>query len=54
MLEEVLGGALVGAGIGHLTTQRTEFRAQVPGWFPIDEDLVVVASGIVEIEEPTQ
>ena len=40
---------LIGAGIAHLTTQRTEFRAQVPDWFPFDEDLVVVVSGIVEI-----
>jgi uncharacterized membrane protein len=45
----LLGGALIAAGVGHLTTQRTEFRAQVPGWLPIDEDLVVVASGLVEI-----
>lgn len=45
----LLGGALIGAGIGHLTVQRTEFQAQVPGWFPIDEDVVVIASGIVEI-----
>ena len=49
VLRWLLGGALIGAGVGHLTTQRTEFRAQVPEWFPIDEDLVVVASGIVEI-----
>jgi uncharacterized membrane protein len=48
-LRWLLGGALIGAGVGHLTAQRTEFRAQVPGWFPIDEDVVVVASGIVEI-----
>ncbi len=49
MLRWLLGGALIVAGVGHLTAQRTEFRAQVPGWFPIDEDVVVVASGIVEI-----
>ncbi len=49
VLRWLLGGALVGAGIGHLTTQRSEFQAQVPGWFPIDEDVVVIASGIVEI-----
>ena len=49
VLRWLLGGALVVAGVGHLTTQRTEFRAQVPGWFPIDEAVVVVASGIVEI-----
>ncbi len=40
---------MIAAGIGHLTTQRTEFRAQVPEWFPIDEDVVVIASGLVEI-----
>ncbi|MEY2975308.1 MAG: hypothetical protein RIR49_1728 [Actinomycetota bacterium] len=45
----LLGVALTGAGIAHLTTHRTEFRAQVPNWFPVDEDLVVIASGIVEI-----
>jgi uncharacterized membrane protein len=49
VLRWLLGGVLIGAGIAHLTTQRDEFRAQVPGWFPIDEDLVVVASGVVEI-----
>lgn len=40
---------MVGAGVMHLTTQRQEFQAQVPSWFPIDEDLTVVASGVVEI-----
>lgn len=49
LLRWLLGAALIGAGIGHLTVQRTEFRAQVPSWFPIDEDVVVVVSGIVEI-----
>jgi uncharacterized membrane protein len=49
VLRWILGGALIGAGIGHLTTQRAEFQAQVPSWFPLDEDVVVVASGIVEI-----
>jgi uncharacterized membrane protein len=45
----LLGTAMVGAGVLHLTTQREEFRAQVPSWFPLDEDLTVVASGVVEI-----
>ena len=45
----LLGTAMVGAGVLHLTTQREEFRAQVPGWFPLDEDLTVIASGVVEI-----
>ena len=45
----LLGAAMVGAGLLHLTTQRQEFRAQVPDWFPIGQDLTVVASGVVEI-----
>jgi uncharacterized membrane protein len=45
----ILGAALIGAGVAHLTSQRTEFQAQVPSWFPLDEDFVVVVSGIVEI-----
>jgi uncharacterized membrane protein len=49
VLRWLLGGALIFAGIGHLTNQCREFRAQVPGWFPIDEDVVVIASGLVEI-----
>jgi uncharacterized membrane protein len=44
-----LGLALTGAGIGHLTTQREEFRAQVPAWFPVGADLTVLGSGVVEI-----
>jgi uncharacterized membrane protein len=49
LLRWLLGGALLFAGVGHLTTQRAEFQAQVPTWFPLDADLVVVGSGIVEI-----
>ena len=45
----LLGSAMVGAGVLHLTTQRQEFRAQVPAWFPVDEDLTVLASGVAEI-----
>src|SRR6476659_921677 len=45
----LLGVAMVGAGVLHLTTQRQEFRAQVPDWFPIDQDLTVLASGVAEI-----
>ena len=45
----VLGVALLLAGIGHLTLARTEFLAQVPPWVPLEGDLVVVLSGIVEI-----
>ena len=45
----MLGGALIFAGIGHLTVSRVEFQAQVPVWLPFDPDFVVVASGVVEI-----
>ncbi len=45
----LLGAALLLAGIGHLTWLRSEFLAQVPPWLPLDGDLVVVLSGIVEI-----
>jgi uncharacterized membrane protein len=44
-----LGGALVFAGASHLTFARQEFQAQVPPWFPLDKDFVVLASGVVEI-----
>jgi uncharacterized membrane protein len=45
----VLGAALAYAGFSHLTFNRGEFLAQVPNWVPLDADLVVVLSGIVEI-----
>jgi uncharacterized membrane protein len=44
-----LGGALVFAGISHLTFGREDFRAQVPEWVPIDVDTTVLASGVAEI-----
>ncbi|HEY4149824.1 MAG TPA: DoxX family membrane protein [Chitinophagaceae bacterium] len=45
----LLGLFLVLAGTSHLTFARKEFQAQVPGWLPLNPDLVVVLSGIVEI-----
>lgn len=45
----LLGAALFLAGLGHLTWLRVEFQAQVPPWLPLDPDLVVVLSGLVEI-----
>jgi len=45
----VLGAFLLLAGISHLTVNREAFLAQVPTWLPLEGDLVVVASGIVEI-----
>lgn len=40
---------MVGAGVSHLTVAREEFQAQVPSWFPVDEDTTVLASGVVEV-----
>lgn len=48
-LRVLLGAALLLAGLGHLTWARPEFQAQVPSWVPLDADLVVVASGVVEL-----
>jgi uncharacterized membrane protein len=45
----LLGGALAAAGVSHLTVARQEFQAQVPPWFPMDKDFVVLASGVVEV-----
>lgn len=49
VLQAVLGGFMVTAGVGHLSFAREEFQAQVPPWVPMDPDTVVVASGFVEI-----
>ena len=45
----LLGLNLLLAGISHLSFARTDFQAQVPDWVPMNKDLVVVLSGIVEI-----
>ena len=45
----VLGFALGYAGVGHLTTSRVEFRAQVPTVFKDYADFVVLSSGVLEI-----
>jgi uncharacterized membrane protein len=45
----ILGFALAYAGVGHLTTSRTEFQAQVPTLLAEYADFVVLASGVVEI-----
>src|SRR5690606_38547400 len=45
----VLGGFMTLAGVAHLTVGREDFRAQVPSWVPVDEDLVVLASGVTEL-----
>jgi len=45
----LMGITLIIAGTAHLTFARTEFQAQVPNWVPMEKDLVVVLSGVVEI-----
>ena len=45
----VLGFGLAYAGVGHLGANRVEFRAQVPNLLKDYADLVVLASGVVEI-----
>ena len=45
----VLGIALAYAGVGHLTSNRQEFQAQVPTVLKDYADFVVLASGVVEI-----
>jgi uncharacterized membrane protein len=45
----LLGAFLTFTGTAHLTFAREDFRAQVPPWLPIDVDVVVVASGVVEV-----
>ncbi len=45
----LLGGALIFAGVSHLTFARKDFQAQVPDWVPLDKDDTVIYSGIAEI-----
>src|SRR4051794_31401269 len=45
----LLGLMLLFTGTSHLTWARTEFQAQVPDAVPMDKDLVVILSGIVEL-----
>lgn len=45
----LLGLGLLAAGIAHLSVLRGEFQAQVPDWLPLDADLVVIGSGVVEL-----
>jgi len=49
ILRVLLGAFLIFAGVSHVTFARTEFLAQVPPWVPLDGDLTVVISGVVEI-----
>jgi uncharacterized membrane protein len=47
--QALLGLALCYVGFLHLTSRREEFQAQVPSWVPVNADLVVVISGVIEI-----
>lgn len=49
VLRVILGAFMVLAAIGHMTFQRQEFQAQVPGWVPMSKDAVVILSGIAEL-----
>jgi hypothetical protein len=44
--------ALVVAGIGHLTWARSSFLAQVPGWVPVEADLVAVVEELADFYRP--
>jgi len=44
-----LGAVLLFTGVGHLTFLRDDFQAQVPSWFPVAPDAVVIVSGIIEV-----
>ncbi len=45
----ILGIFLIFTGTGHLTFMRTSFLAQVPNWVPMQPDMVVLISGVVEV-----
>jgi len=45
----LLGLLLLFTGTSHLTFARADFLAQVPDWVPLEDDLVVLLSGVAEI-----
>jgi uncharacterized membrane protein len=44
----LLGLVLLVAGVGHFVNTE-EFYGQVPDWLPLEAELVVLASGVVEL-----
>lgn len=44
-----LGGALIFAGVSHLSFARKPFKAQVPEWVPLEKDTTVLYSGVTEV-----
>lgn len=49
VLRILLGAAMIFAAVAHFTYRRKDFQAQVPDWVPMDKDLVVIISGVVEL-----
>lgn len=49
VLRVILGAFMIYAGVGHLTFLSEEFQAQVPNWFPLSKDFLVLLSGALEI-----
>lgn len=49
VMRMVLGFVMIFAAFGHFTFQRIDFQAQVPDWMPLNKDLVVILSGLVEV-----
>lgn len=45
----ILGCFMIFASIGHFTFLRIEWQSQVPNWIPLDKNLVVILSGVVEL-----
>jgi uncharacterized membrane protein len=39
---------MIGAAVAHVSFERGTFQAQVPDWLPLNKDLVVIASGVIE------
>ncbi|MFP4540542.1 MAG: DoxX family membrane protein [Opitutales bacterium] len=48
-LRVLLGLFMVGAALAHFFFARETFAAQVPDWVPLDTDLVILLSGVVEL-----
>ena len=45
----LLGALLIFTGVSHVSFGRNAFLAQVPPWLPVSADVVIIASGVVEI-----
>ena len=48
ILRIFLGLFMIGAAVAHLSFERGTFQSQVPDWLPLNKDLVVIASGVIE------